>query len=92
MAGGFKYVSASAGSGVGNIHDGCVPGSEIPSAVTWIPAHLECAGIRGLPVPIYDTYATNQAHAEICNFNMGAPDNGVAVANQFSLPGYFVGV
>lgn len=85
-------MASDVGNGVGAIHAGCIPGSEIPSAVTWIPAHKECAGIRGLPVPIYNTYATNQAHAEVCNFNMGAPDNGVAVGNQGRLPGYFANV
>ena len=85
-------MAAGVGSGVGAIHAGCVPGSEIPSAVTWIPAHKECAGIRGLPVPIYDTYATDMAHAETCNFNMGAPASGTSVNNQFSVPGYFENV
>lgn len=89
---GAKYVTASVGSGDGAPHAGCVPGKELAagSAVTWIPAHKECAGIRGLPVPIYDAYATDEAHAETCNFNMGAPANGVAVGNQYQLPGWFV--
>ena len=82
-----KYITAQEGSGEGSVHTGCLPGIA-PFAVTWIPAHKECAGIVGLVIPITPYNTTLQGAAEITNANFEMKGNGATVPTMVALNGF----